>query len=192
MNTYSELGYDQYPQDVQRFLISYLISDHDIFRKCKGVIKPDLFDDKLKRAVRFILNHEAEFGALPPSILVRAKSSVELKTLAELNLDASMNEKWFLQEFENFCRHRTMENTSLDAFELMRNGQYQELTDQISAAMKISISGRKHKFDRTSLLDGLARPLPKWLFAGLCRERSVGVIFGRPEVSAIRRICLCL
>lgn len=171
-----------YPIDLQRFLLSYLVSDHNLFTKCKPVISQHFFDDQLRRAVRFIIGHEAEFHVLPPPALIHAKTGVEVKSLRDLNLDPDMDPKWFLVEFEKFCRHRAMENTMLESYDLLQSGQYQDVQDQINAAMKISISDRKHKFDRTPLLDMLAEPQPNWLIKGLCYEKSVGVIFGESEI----------
>lgn len=173
---------DTYNQDLQKFLLAYLISDYDIFKKCKPVISQYLFDDQLRRAVRFILGYEAEFHSLPCPTLIQAKTNgTDIKTLADLNISPDMNAEWFLVEFEKFARHRSIENTILEGYDLLLSGRYQDVQDQINAAMKISISDRKHKFDRTPLLDMLAEPQPNWLIKGLCYEKSVGVIFGESE-----------
>ena len=168
-------GNDAFNIDMQKVILACLIADHGIFKKCKPHISQYLFDDQLKRGVIFILSHEAEYQTLPSPALIHAKAGTEIKTLADLNID-QLGERWFLAEFERFARHRTMENTVLESYDLLQSGQYQDVQDQINAAMKISISDRKHRFDRTPLLDMLADPQPNWLIKGLCYEKSVGVI----------------
>lgn len=165
--------------DMQKVLLACLLADYSTFKKCKPHLNQHLFDDQLRRGVRFIIAHETEYQTLPAASLVKAKTGIEIQTPAELGID--LDQQWFLPEFERFARHRTMENVILDAYDTLERGEYQEVTDQINAAMKISLSGRKHKFDRLPLLDRLAAPQPKWLFKGLCYERSVGVIFGESE-----------
>jgi hypothetical protein len=70
--TESNIFTNEYDESVQRTLIAFLIADHDTFKACRHVVRPEYFDDHLRRAIRFILKHEAETKTLPSAPFITA------------------------------------------------------------------------------------------------------------------------
>ena len=125
-------------EDVQRILLSYLIEDPNIFDRCRTVLKDEYFDDKLRRAVRFIITHHDEHQVIPNPVLIKAKTGIEIAKLSDFG--ETMNENWFLSEIERFCRHRALENIMLESYDLLQKSQYVNVHDRVVEAMKISLT----------------------------------------------------
>ena len=126
-----------YNLEVQRILLSHLINDRDIFVRCRSIIKDVYFDDQVRRAVRFILGHAEEFKDIPRPALIHAKTGIELKGLDEYGI--TMNQDWFLEEIEKFCRYKALENVILEGYDLLQKGEDANIEARVKEAMTISL-----------------------------------------------------
>lgn len=127
----------EYNIDVQTFLVGCMISDNDVFARCRTIVRDEYFDDPLSPTVRFILKHADEFRCLPQVELIRAKTGVQLSLLTSAEIIRQRD--WFLKEIESFCRYRSMENIILDGVGLLRAGEAGEVARRIKEAMTISL-----------------------------------------------------
>lgn len=179
--------FTDYDEALQRTFISFLIADHETFKKCRHLVQQDYFDDHLRRVVRFILEFEAKTNTMPAASLVRdatkpsGREGIDIKSLAEI--DMAFDPTWFIPEYEEFARFRAFENVMLTSYDVARSGVdgRKKVVADASAALTLSVGERKHKFNRETLTQTLARPFPQWLFKGLCFERGVGVLFGESQ-----------
>lgn len=126
-----------YNTQVQVQLLNYLISDSDAFAQCRRIVSDDYFDDQLSPTVRFILDHADAYRTLPEPDLIKAKTGTPLKVIERE--EQIRQREWFLKEFESFCQYRAMENTILDALDLLRDGQRGEVERRVKEAMTISL-----------------------------------------------------
>jgi len=176
---FSNVYKDEYDENVQRTLIAFLVDDHEMFKKCRHEVKVEYFDDQLRKAIRYILKYEADWGNLPSTQLIQQWTKVELLSVAQLNM--VMDPTWFLTQYENFARFKAMENIILEGYDLLLQGKDADIVERSANAMSISLGARKHKFNRETLTQTLAKPFPQWLFKGLCYERGVGVLYGESQ-----------
>ena len=128
---------NKYNLAVQRLLLSCLIDDPDVFIRCRGIIKPEYFDDELRRAVRFILEHADENKRIPDAPLIEAKTKVNLPTMNQLGMTLDVD--WFLKEIEGFCRYKALENIVLDGYDLLQKGEDAQIERRVKEAMMISL-----------------------------------------------------
>ena len=123
--------------DVQIFLLSFMISDADVFARARTIVKAEYFDDPISPAVRFILQHTDEYRTLPDVALIHGKTGYQLTKLS--TEEVVRQREWFLDEIEAFCRYRSMENAILDGIELLRDGEAGEVARRIKESMTISL-----------------------------------------------------
>jgi len=124
--------------EVQLFLLNCMISDLDIFARCRTIVHEDYFDDQLNTTVRFILQYADEQHSIPDIALINAKTG---QLLTGMSPEAMVRQRdWFLQEMENFCRYRAKENVMLDAIELLRAGEVHEFERRYNEAAIIRLN----------------------------------------------------
>jgi hypothetical protein len=178
-----------YDEALQRILIAHLVADHDTFNRCRHHVKVEYFNDILRKVIRLIIKHETDTGNLPSTEYLQARTKIELKSIADLKMP--LDPPWFLAEYEKFARYKALENVVLEGYDLLQQGKDADIVKRSSDAMAISLTDRKHKFDRQTLTQTLAKPIPQWLFKGLCYERGVGVFYGESQTFK-SFIVLCL
>jgi len=134
-NTYEPI---EYPHEVQKLLLEYMLSDHTAFARSQDIVQPEFFNEKLRKTARFIKEYFSEYSKVAPNEVVQATTGVELQKLEpEIVIGA---ESWYFETIENFCRHKSIENTIMDAPVLLDKGQYGVVEERIKESMMISLN----------------------------------------------------
>jgi hypothetical protein len=127
----------KYPAGMQAHYIDNLISDPDKFAKCRTILKDEYFDDEFRPTVRYLIEHVDQFRSIPSVELIRAKTGLPVTLLPAA--DMLSNQAWFWAEFEEFCRHKAIENVFLDGYQLINSGREAEVERRIRDAMTIRL-----------------------------------------------------
>lgn len=126
-----------YNKDIEDMFITFMMSKPDLFVRCKGIIKPGYFDDKVNRdTVQFIEGYSTDFSIIPPTELIKAVTG---KDVMLMEVEAATHENWFLREFEKFCRYKALRDAILAAPDLLGEGRYGEVESNIKAAVQIAL-----------------------------------------------------
>lgn len=126
-----------YSKDIEDMFISFLLSNADLFVRCKGIIKSDYFDDKQNReTVAFIESYSTDFSSIPTIEQIRAVTKKEVRLM---EVEAAVHDAWFLREFEKFCKHKALRDAILSSPELLDQGRYGEVEATIKAAVQIAL-----------------------------------------------------
>ncbi len=126
---------DIFNTEVQRLLISFMISDKTAFVRSQSIIKPEYFDSKLSSTVRFIIEHYDQYQDSPSPEQVRAITSTEID---KIDLRSSEVE-WYLKNIEKFCRGRGLETAILDSADILSGKKNGDIQKMIADAMSISL-----------------------------------------------------
>jgi KaiC/GvpD/RAD55 family RecA-like ATPase len=114
-----------------------MMSNKDLFVRCKGILKPSYFDDKQNRdTVAFIEGYSTDFSTIPSLQEIRA---VTKKEIMLMEVEAAINDAWFLREFEKFCQHKALRDAILRSPEMLDEGRYGEVLTDIKAAVEIAL-----------------------------------------------------
>ena len=71
---------NDYSKDIEDIFISFMMSNKDLFVRCKGIIKSGYFDDKQNRdTVAFIESYSTDFSVIPSLDEIRAVTKKDLK-----------------------------------------------------------------------------------------------------------------
>lgn len=128
---------NDYSKDVEDLFIDFMMSNPDLFVRCKGILRSDYFDDSQNRqAVAFIENYSTDFSSLPSVEQVRAVTN---KNINLMQTESIKHEEWFLREFERFCRHKALRDAILASPDLLDQGRYGEVEATIKAAVQIAL-----------------------------------------------------
>ena len=127
----------EYNIDLQRLFVEFLAQDKDLFSRVNGIIDPLYFDRELRKGVEFIQEHAMNYSALPTRDQILATTGLELQELKDVD---DRHQKWFVDEFETFCRHKALEAAILESADLLEKGEYGPVERKIKEAVNIGLA----------------------------------------------------
>lgn len=174
--------------DKQRLLLSYMVSNQELYVKVSPILKSVYFDTRLKGAVKFIQKYFEDFKSPPNVDQIRVETSISLdKTEKLTRKEMEYTEK----ELEKFCKERAMEEAIISSPALIAEGKYGDVEKMIKDALTVSISrdlGMSYFEDpesRLTLLSLVQNSVPtdwakldEYLGGGLNRKEMI--IFAAP------------
>lgn len=127
---------DKFNTEVQSILLSYMVTDHDMFSKCQNILNPDHFDQKLRPAVRFLLEYADKYRSVPVPDVIRATTGVAVDFFPAPSTAAN---EWFLTTVEEFTRYKALEHAILEGVTLLQKGKGADIERLIKEAQAISL-----------------------------------------------------
>ena len=128
----------EYNIELQQLFVEFLAQDQDLFVRVNNITDSNYFDRTLKSTVEFIREHVSEYGAQPTPQQVKAKTGVELNGLGD-KID-HRHKEWFVDEYENFCKHKALESAILKSADLLEKGEYGTVDKIIKEAVQIGLA----------------------------------------------------
>lgn len=128
----------EYNIELQQLFVEFLAQDQDLFVRVNNITDSNYFDRTLRSTVEFIREHVAEYGAQPTAQQVKAKTGVELNGLGD-KID-HRHKEWFVDEYENFCKHKALESAILKSADLLEKGEYGTVDKIIKEAVQIGLA----------------------------------------------------
>ena len=127
----------EYTTDVQKFFLSMMITEPNLFVRVQNILNPENFDRTLKDTVKFMIDFSNKYHVIPDVEKIRLTTSVELTRIADLR---EQDTEWFFDEFEKFTRKQELERAILKSAELLEKGNYDPVEKIIKDAVQISLT----------------------------------------------------
>jgi archaellum biogenesis ATPase FlaH len=169
----------KYNTDVQKFLISFLLSNPDAFARCQAILNPVYFEGRFRKSVRYLLDHAQEYRKVPLHEDVNAQFQLDFE---KIYTDDERDIKAFLDTVESFCRHKAIEAVIHSGPEMLEKDEYGDLEKKIKEALLISLqndlgtdylSNPKQRLlslrDRNNMVSTGWRDIDQKLYGGLNR-----------------------
>lgn len=126
-----------YSKDIEDLFINFMVSNPDLFVRCKGILKSSYFDDRQnKDTIAFIESYSTDFTAIPSLEQIKAVTNKEVTLMP---VEAAKHDSWFLREFERFCRHKALRDAILSSPDLLDEGRYGEVEASVKSAVQIAL-----------------------------------------------------
>ena len=126
-----------YNKDLQTLFIEMMLNDAESFSRIQNIFNPKYFNRDLQPVAQFVKQYSDEYKQLPDLEMVKAKTGVELKSAQDID-PAHYN--WFLDEFENFCRHKALEGAILTSADMLEKGEYGAVENKIKEAVQVGLT----------------------------------------------------
>ena len=120
----------------QKLLLSYLISDQELFIKVGPILNTKYFDPSLKPAMTFIKDYFEQYKSAPTVDQLSAEtgSSVTLRpTMSRSEL------KYAEDQLEAFCKEKAIEHAIYASPALLSEGKYGEIEKMIRDAITVGL-----------------------------------------------------
>ena len=126
-----------YNENIQKLLISVLLSDEEIFARCQNIVNAKYFVNKLRPVVRFIMDFANQYRAIPKHEQVAAQFGMEFDRID--NITAALQQS-FLDQIEEFCKNRALADAVISAGDLIAKGNYAEVEKRVREAILVGLS----------------------------------------------------
>ena len=126
-----------YNKDLQTLFIEMMLNDAESYSRIQNIFNPKYFNRDLQPVAQFVKEYSNEYKQLPDLEMVKAKTGVELKSAEDID-PAHYN--WFLDEFENFCRHKALEGAILTSADMLEKGEYGAVENKIKEAVQVGLT----------------------------------------------------
>lgn len=179
-----------YNRNIQKELISYMISDGELYTRCQNILKKEYFDKNLRKTVDFIQEYVNEFTTMPTPEIINGYTDIEL--YIKPKEECSKQSQWFLDTIEKFCKHKAMEILLLEGVELVKKEDIGEMERRVKECALISLQkdlGTDYFYDplerlnkmknRTDMTSTGWKTLDRVLYGGTNRGELM-IFAGRP------------
>jgi KaiC/GvpD/RAD55 family RecA-like ATPase len=172
----------------QKLLLSYLISDQELFIKVSPILNTKYFDTSLKPAVTFVKDYFEQYKA-PPTV-----DQLKAETGSTVSLRPTMTRqelKYAEDQLEAFCKEKAIEHAILASPALLAEGKHGDIEKLIRDALTVGLQrniGLDYFHDpeqRLKLLSLNNKPTPtgfvkldEYLGGGINRKEMI--IFAAP------------
>ena len=127
----------EYSEDIQKLFLEFLASDKELVARCQGILDPTYFHRTLTPTAEFIKKYVDEYGAIPSVEQIKAITGLELKGVGVTTLE---HQKWFLDEFEQFSKHKALEKAILKSADLLEKNDYGKVEKLIKEAVEVGLA----------------------------------------------------
>jgi archaellum biogenesis ATPase FlaH len=126
-----------YNPEIQKLYLELMLADAETFVRCQGIFDHTLFDRRLQDAAEFMNEYAKGYNVLPDYDMVNAACKIDLKRPADIkegHLD------WFMDEFEEFIRHKSIERAIINSADLLEKKEYGAVEILIKEAVQIGLA----------------------------------------------------
>jgi len=127
----------EYTEDMQKLYVEFLLSDSELYARCQAILDAEYFDRKFRRSVKFIQEHATGYSALPTPDQIEAQTGVKFTLVKDVD---ERHQDWFLDDFEQFCKHKALANAILSSTDLLEENQFGAVEKLIKDAVQVSLA----------------------------------------------------
>ena len=132
-----EVGEKEYTEDMQKLYIEFLLSDSELYARCQAILSAEYFDRKFRKSVKFIQEHVNGYSVVPTPEQLKAQTGVEFTLVKDID---ARHDEWFLDDFEQFCKHKALANAILNSTDLLEENQFGAVEKLIKDAVQVSLA----------------------------------------------------
>ena len=129
---------EDYSTELQKLYIEFLLADKDLFVRCNAILESSYFDRQFRDTVDFIKKHVEEYSDVPMLEQVNAVGNIGATDVKATMTDEHKN--WFMDNFEQFCRHKALEAAILASADKLERKEYGTVEGIIKAATEIGLA----------------------------------------------------
>ena len=129
---------EDYSTELQKLYIDFLLADKDLFVRCNAILESSYFDRQFRDTVDFIKKHVEEYSDVPMLEQVNAVGNIGASDVRATMTDEHKN--WFMDNFEQFCRHKALEAAILASADKLERKEYGTVEGIIKAATEIGLA----------------------------------------------------
>lgn len=136
-----------YGHNFQIKVISSLLTDRVFLQQVSDILSPDYFESQANQwIVNVIKDYFIEYGSIPTLDVFKIKAQEESSDILKTSIIDNLREVFKYLESEDldfvkeeslkFCKNQEIKKAIMDAVDLLKRGEYDEIKKRVDAAMK--------------------------------------------------------
>lgn len=125
----------QYSIQAQERLLSKVLSNPELYVRCKNILRPEYFDKVYHNSIEFVHEYAQKYSDLPPLDDIIFKGGFEYKKTEVSDL----HQQAVLDDVAEFCRHKALALAVQKGMELVHQKKYGGIEELIREAMLVSV-----------------------------------------------------
>ena len=126
-----------YSTKEQKLFLEILIADPELAVRSRNILDPEYFDRTYRQAAEFIKEYIDKYDGVPTTTQIEAKTGISLEAFTTLSVQPQKD--WFLDEFEQFAKHKALDRAILKSVDLLDKQRYGEVEKLIKDAINIGL-----------------------------------------------------
>jgi len=127
----------EYGSEKQELYIRMLLSNDEIFTRCRTILDKSFFNPRFQKTVDFMLTYAEEYHTIPKTEVINASLGVDFSLVDNITIQ---DKEWFLDDIEKFCRHQAVANNIMAAPDKIARGEYEDVEENLREALLISLN----------------------------------------------------
>ena len=127
----------EYTKELQKLFLEMFLADAESFVRAQNIFMYSHYDANLREAAKFIYEYANEYKTLPDVEMVNAKTGADLQSAADID---PKHFDWFLDEYERFARHKSLESAILASADMLEKGEYGSVEEKIKKAVEVGLT----------------------------------------------------
>ena len=127
----------EYTKELQKLFLEMFLADAESFVRAQNIFMYSHYDAHLREAAKFIYEYANEYKTLPDVEMVNAKTGADLQSAADID---PKHFDWFLDEYERFARHKSLESAILASADMLEKGEYGSVEEKIKKAVEVGLT----------------------------------------------------
>ena len=121
----------------QKLLIEYMITDADLFIRCRNILKASYFEKEAAKVVDYIIKYSEKYNQVPTARQLEAELNCTLTPIENITTQQT---EWFLNEVERLCKQHALENAICESVTLLKEDNYGKIEQIIKEAVLITLN----------------------------------------------------
>jgi KaiC/GvpD/RAD55 family RecA-like ATPase len=126
-----------YSTKEQKLFLEILIADPELAVRSRNILDPEYFDRTYRQAAEFIKDYIDKYDGVPTTTQIEATTGISLEAFTTLSVQPQKD--WFLDEFEQFAKHKALDRAILKSVDLLDKQRYGEVEKLIKDAINIGL-----------------------------------------------------
>jgi hypothetical protein len=126
-----------YSTKEQKLYLEILIADPELAARSRNILDPEYFDRNMRQAAEFIKGYLDKYDNVPTTIQIEATTGISLESFTAEAVQPQ--KEWFLDEFEQFARHKALDRAILKSVDLLDKKRYGEVERLIKEASTVGL-----------------------------------------------------
>ena len=125
-----------YTKELEDLFIGFMIKDGELYVRCQNIINSEFFSGKNRDIVDMIIEYSDKYKVLPTVEQIKATHGVNVDLE---NVDVARHSEWFLDEFQEFSKYKSLEKAILTSAEDIEKGNYDLVEKRVKEASEVGL-----------------------------------------------------
>ena len=125
-----------YTKELEDLFIGFMVKDSELYVRCQNIINSEFFSGKNRDVVDMLIEYSDKYKTLPTVEQIKATHGVDVDLE---NVDVARHGEWFLDEFQEFAKYKSLEKAILTSAEDIEKGNYDLVEKRVKEASEVGL-----------------------------------------------------